>query len=250
MRRDRADLPQGWQRLPVQQSESMLRIYVLQHWFNLADLACEEALHDRPSLRCFVGIGLGCEPGPDATALLKFRHLLKRCRLGEQPGAQAGRVLLKSGIHVKTGTIVDATIIAAPSSAKNAEQARDSYRKSGKNDANDAEAICDAICRPNIRCVPPKSEAAHAVPTLRRARDVLASERVALSNQTRGLLVEVGVVVVTGMAWNTTASALEWWQSRLGGITKWGDVRLRTCLIQGARSTMRFKAEKTDRKRR
>lgn len=105
--------------------ERMLRIHFLQHWFNLADLACEEALYDSPSLRRFVGIDLGREPVPDATTLLKFRHLLERYQLGEQLFAEAGRVLQESGMTVKTGTIVDATIIAAPSSTKNAERARD-----------------------------------------------------------------------------------------------------------------------------
>ena len=105
--------------------ERMLRIHFLQHWFNLADLACEEALYDSPGLRRFVGIDLGREPVPDATTLLKFRHLLERHQLGEQLFAEAGRVLQESGMTVKAGTIVDATIIAAPSSTKNAERARD-----------------------------------------------------------------------------------------------------------------------------
>ena len=93
--------------------ERMLRIHFLQHWFNLADLACEEALYDSPGLRRFVGIDLGREPVPDATSLLKFRHLLERHQLGEQLFAEAGRVLQESGMTVKAGTIVDATIIAA-----------------------------------------------------------------------------------------------------------------------------------------
>ena len=63
--------------------ERMLRIHFLQDWFNLANLACEEALYDSPGLRCFVGIDLGREPVPDATTLLKFWHLLERHQLGE-----------------------------------------------------------------------------------------------------------------------------------------------------------------------
>lgn len=216
------------------------------------------------------------------------------------------------------------------------------YRKSGKNDANDAEAICEAVGRPNMRFVPIKSEEAQAVLTLHRARDLLVSERVALSNQIRGLLGEFGIAVAGGMAKlrvaileiqageralpalaRTTISelyermltlqekAVEYerkiselarqseaakrlmqiegvgpitatavvasvgnakmfrngrefaaWlgltprqhssggKSRLGGITKRGDVRLRTLLIHGTRSTMRFMVEKTDRKSR
>lgn len=105
--------------------ERMLRIHFIQHWFNLADFACEEALYDSASLRRFVGIDLGCEAVPDATTLLKFRHLLEEKKLGEQLFAEVGRILQGSGMTLKTGTIVDATIINAPSSTKNAERARD-----------------------------------------------------------------------------------------------------------------------------
>ncbi len=105
--------------------ERMLRIHFLQHWFNLADLACEEALYDSASLRRFAGIDLGREPVPDATSLLRFRHLLEQHQLGEKLFAEAGRVLQDSGMTLKTGTIVDAAIIAAPSSTKNAGGKRD-----------------------------------------------------------------------------------------------------------------------------
>ena len=105
--------------------ESMLRIHFIQHWFNLADLACEEALYDRASLRRFVGIDLGREPVPDATTLLKFRRLLNEHKLGEALFAKVGQELQARGFKVNTGTIVDATIIGAPSSTKNADKARD-----------------------------------------------------------------------------------------------------------------------------
>ncbi len=105
--------------------ERMLRIHFIQHWFNLADFACEEALYDIASLRHFAGIDLGCEAVPDATTLLKFRRLLETHNLNEQLFAEVGRVLQGSGMTLKTGTIVDATIIAAPSSTKNAEKSRD-----------------------------------------------------------------------------------------------------------------------------
>lgn len=105
--------------------ERMLRIHFLQHWFNLADFACEEALYDSASLRRFAGIDLGCEAVPDATTMLKFRRLLERHQLGERLFSEVGRVLQTSGMTLKTGTIVDATIIAAPSSTKNADKARD-----------------------------------------------------------------------------------------------------------------------------
>lgn len=105
--------------------ERMLRIHFIQHWFNLADLACEEALYDSVSLRRFVGIDLGREPVPDATTLLKFRRLLNAHNLGEALFARVGKELQAQGIKINTGTIVDATIIGAPSSTKNADKARD-----------------------------------------------------------------------------------------------------------------------------
>lgn len=105
--------------------ERMLRMHFVQHWFNLADQACEEALLDSTSLRRFVGIDLGCERVPDGTTLLKFRRLLNDNRLGEQLFAQVGEVLQSRGMKVGTGTIVDATLISAPSSTKNADKARD-----------------------------------------------------------------------------------------------------------------------------
>lgn len=105
--------------------ERMLRIHFLQHWFNLADQACEEALYDIASLRRFAGIDLGREPVPDATSLLRFRHLLEKHKLGEELFAATGSALQDSGMTLKSGTIVDATLIAAPNSTKNADKARD-----------------------------------------------------------------------------------------------------------------------------
>ena len=105
--------------------ERMLRMHFVQHWFNLADEACEEALLDSASLRRFVGIDLGRERVPDGTTLLKFRRLLNEHKLGEQLFAQVGQVLQGRGLKVGTGTIVDATIIGAPSSTKNADKKRD-----------------------------------------------------------------------------------------------------------------------------
>jgi len=103
----------------------MLRMYFVQHWFNLADEACEEALLDSTALRRFVGIDLGRERVPDGTTLLKFRRLLEKHQLGEQLFATVGQVLQDRGLKVGTGTIVDATIIGAPSSTKNADKSRD-----------------------------------------------------------------------------------------------------------------------------
>lgn len=105
--------------------ERMLRMYFVQHWFNLADAACEDALLDSTALRRFVGIDLGRERVPDATTLLKFRRLLEKHMLGEALFAKVGEVLQANGMKVGTGTIVDATIIGAPSSTKNADKQRD-----------------------------------------------------------------------------------------------------------------------------
>jgi len=105
--------------------QSMLRMYFVQHWFNLADEACEDALLDSSALRRFVGIDLGMERVPDATTLLKFRRRIEDKQLGAALFAKVGEVLQAQGLKVGKGTIVDATIIAAPSSTKNAERERD-----------------------------------------------------------------------------------------------------------------------------
>jgi IS5 family transposase len=105
--------------------ERMLRMYFVQHWFNLADEACEEALLDSVALRRFVGIDLGRERVPDGTTLLKFRRLLEKHELGAALFAKVGQVLQDKGLKVGTGTIVDATIISAPPSTKNAKGERD-----------------------------------------------------------------------------------------------------------------------------
>jgi transposase, IS5 family len=105
--------------------ERMLRMYFLQHWFNLSDPAVEEALYDSPTMRVFVGIDLGREPVPDETTVCKFRHRLEEQGLGPALFEAVSQHLRAHGMTVSTGTIVDATIIAAPSSTKNATGTRD-----------------------------------------------------------------------------------------------------------------------------
>jgi transposase, IS5 family len=105
--------------------ERMLRIYFLQQWFNLSDPAVEEALYDSPVMRQFVGIDLGEEPAPDETRVCKFRHLLEEHRLGEKILGTVNLHLQARGVRITTGTIVDATILHAPTSTKNREQQRD-----------------------------------------------------------------------------------------------------------------------------
>ena len=105
--------------------ERMLRLHCLQQWFNLSDPAVEEALYDSRALRQFVGIDLGREPVPDETTICKFRHLLEAHELGKQLFARIGTYLATQGLTVSRGTIVDATIINAPSSTKNRAKERD-----------------------------------------------------------------------------------------------------------------------------
>jgi transposase, IS5 family len=105
--------------------ERMLRIYFVQQWFNLSDPGVEEALYDSASLRQFVGIDLGREPAPDETTVCKFRHLLEEHQLGGEMLETVNLHLEKKGVRIARGTIVDATIIHAPSSTKNRDQQRD-----------------------------------------------------------------------------------------------------------------------------
>jgi IS5 family transposase len=117
--------PKGEGGRPTVPLERMLRIYFLQHWFNLSDPAVEEALYDSASMRAFAGIDLASEPVPDETTVCKFRHLLERNGLGTRMFQEVGRYLQSQGMKVSSGTIVDATIINAPSSTKNASGERD-----------------------------------------------------------------------------------------------------------------------------
>src|SRR5215204_2591128 len=99
--------------------QRMLRIYFLQQWFNLSDPAMEEALYDSQSMRQFAGIDLGVEAAPDETTVCKFRHLLEKHGLGKAIFAEVNAHLKQHGMKLSTGTIVDASIINAPSSTKN-----------------------------------------------------------------------------------------------------------------------------------
>lgn len=110
---------------PAVELEQMLRIHFLQQWFNLSDPAVEESLYDILPMRTFAKIDLGTTDVPDETTVCKFRHLLEKHRLGEKIFSEVNAYLRKSGIKVSGGTIVDATIISAPSSTKNADKARD-----------------------------------------------------------------------------------------------------------------------------
>lgn len=105
--------------------EKMLRIYFMQQWFNLSDPAMEDALYDIESLRRFAGIELGRDEVPDETTILNFRHLLERHELTKKLFMAVEGYLEQQGLLLRTGTIVDATIISAPRSKKNASQQQD-----------------------------------------------------------------------------------------------------------------------------
>jgi IS5 family transposase len=116
--------PQGAGRRP-KGIERMLRIHFLQHWFELSDPGAEEALYDSRAMRQFVGIDLGQEPVPDETTILNFRHLLEAHNLGDELFRLVNVYLEENGMKLSRGTIVDASIINAPSSTKNKDKARD-----------------------------------------------------------------------------------------------------------------------------
>lgn len=105
--------------------ERMLRMYIAQQCFGLSDEGIEDAIYDSQAIRAFVGIDLARESAPDATTLLKFRRLLEQHQLTERIFAAINQVLAVQGLILKEGTVVDATIIAAPSSTKNRRGERD-----------------------------------------------------------------------------------------------------------------------------
>ena len=103
----------------------MLRTYFMQQWFNLSDPGVEEAFYESATLRRFAGVDLGVAPAPDETTVLRFRHLLEQHDLGGAMLEAVNLHLEAKGIRIATGTIVDATIIHAPSSTKNEKKERD-----------------------------------------------------------------------------------------------------------------------------
>ena len=105
--------------------ETLLRIHFLQQWFNLSDPAMEEALYDTPMFREFAGLDIGEENLPDESTILRFRHLLEEHNLALQILATVNATLTAKGLLLKQGTVVDATLIAAPSSTKNKDGLRD-----------------------------------------------------------------------------------------------------------------------------
>lgn len=116
--------PQGAGRRPIG-LERMLRIYFMQHWYTLSDPAMEEALYDSRAMRAFAGIDLGNEAAPDESTILQFRHLMEAHDFGAELLRLVNVHLDEKGLKVARGTIVDATIVNAPSSTKNQDGKRD-----------------------------------------------------------------------------------------------------------------------------
>jgi len=116
--------PEGKKGRPPFPVETMLRIHFMQQWFTLSDPAMEEALHDTPMFREFAGLGWDTRL-PDESTILRFRHLLDKHKLAEQILAVVNELLRGKGLMLKAGTVVDATLIAAPSSTKNQDGERD-----------------------------------------------------------------------------------------------------------------------------
>ena len=116
--------PEGRRGRPPFAVETMLRIHFMQQWFGLSDPAMEEALHDVPMYREFASLGWTTRL-PDESTILRFRHLLEEHKLAAQMLAVINDMLATKGLMLRTGTVVDATLISAPSSTKNASGERD-----------------------------------------------------------------------------------------------------------------------------
>ena len=124
----------GTQPMPM---ERMLRIYFMQQWFNLSDPSAEDSLYDSESMRRFAGIELVEDAVPDESTILRFRHLLEQHQLTQQIFGLVRGLLEQKRLLLKSGTIVDATIIEAPPSTKNEAKARDPEMKQGKKNGRE-----------------------------------------------------------------------------------------------------------------
>lgn len=125
-------LPEGKRGRPPYSPETLLRVHFMQQWFNLSDPSMEEALHDMPLFREFAGLDGWEERLPDESTILRFRHSLEKHKLAEQILRTVNDLLGARGLLLKNGTVVDATLIAAPSSTKNASGERDPEMKQSR----------------------------------------------------------------------------------------------------------------------
>jgi len=125
-------MPEGKRGRPPFPVESLLRIHFMQQWFTLSDPAMEEALHDMPLFRDFSGLGGWDDRLPDESTILRFRHVLEKHNLAERILATVNLLLGAKGLMLRSGTVVDATLISAPSSTKNASGERDPEMKQSR----------------------------------------------------------------------------------------------------------------------
>ena len=125
-------LPEGKRGRPPFSPETMLRIHFMQQWFALSDPTIEEALHDMPVFREFAGLEGWDERLPDESTILRFRHVLDKHKLAGQILQTVNDLLSAKGVMLKSGTVVDATLIAAPSSTKNSSGERDPEMKQSR----------------------------------------------------------------------------------------------------------------------
>lgn len=125
-------LPEGKRGRPPFSPETMLRIHFMQQWFALSDPAMEEALHDMPVFREFAGLEGWDERLPDESTILRFRHTLEKHKLAAQILQTVNDLLSAKGVMLKSGTVVDASLIAAPSSTKNKSGERDPEMKQSR----------------------------------------------------------------------------------------------------------------------
>ena len=161
----------------------MLRMYFLQQWYTLADEALEDALYDSQAMREFVGIELSRENVPDATTLLKFRRLLEQHDLTSAILSEVNAHLTERGLLMRQGTVVDATIIAAPSSTKNQEGKRDPemhQTQKGNQWRVSRTQAADLWCCTEDGSRPPEAglqEQASNHPVLLRSKGAVVSDR-------------------------------------------------------------------------
>ncbi len=176
-------MPEGRRGRPPFPVEAMLRIHFMQQWFNLSDPAMEDALHDVPLFRDFAGLGGWDDRLPDETTILRFRHVLEQHKLAPQILKTVNDLLQHKGLLLKTGTVVDATLIAAPSSTKNASGERDPEMKQSKKGNQwcvSRTQAADLWCCTEDGSRPPEAglqEQASNHPVLLRSKGVVVSDR-------------------------------------------------------------------------
>jgi len=174
--------PDGKRGRPPFPVETMLRIHFMQQWFTLGAPAMEEALHDVPLFREFAGLTWETRL-PDETTILRFRRLLEEHKLAPQILAVVNELLGAKGLLLRTGTVVDATLIAAPSSTKNASGERDPEMKQSKKGNQwcvSRTQAADLWCCTEDGSWPPEAglqEQASNHPVLLRSKGVVVSDR-------------------------------------------------------------------------